>query len=68
MLNFFIVEATSQNTTALGFAVLNIPEYNLQADGRIELSSYVNSPNGVPLDGVVCFADLKVTCFDHVYF
>lgn len=60
VINFFVIEAHSQNSTALGYAVLYIPQDVQLSDGVAELSADVTAPDGTPLEGVVCVADLKV--------
>lgn len=60
MITFFVVEASCQTATALGFAVLEIPDDARLSDGGAELSADVTSSNGEPLEGVVCVVDLKV--------
>lgn len=60
MVRFFVVEAASQTSTALGFAVLEIPDDVRLCDGGAELSADVTSPDGRSLEGVTCVADLKV--------
>lgn len=48
-------------STALGFAVLEIPDDVRLDDGVAELSADLTSPDGKPLEDVVCVVDLKVT-------
>lgn len=60
IVNFFVIEAPSQNSIALGFAVLHVPDDVRLSDGVAELSSDVLSPGGTPLEGVVCVVDLNV--------
>lgn len=55
------MEAQTQMSTALGFAVLEIPDDVRLADGVAELSADLTSPDGKPLEDVVCVVDLKVT-------
>lgn len=61
VVNFFVIEAPSQNSTALGYAVLYVPEDVQPSDGVAELSADVTAADGTPLEGVVCVVDLKVT-------
>lgn len=63
IVSFFVVGASSQASTALGFAVLEIPDDVRLFDGGAELSADVTSPDGEPLEDVVCVVDLKVTFF-----
>lgn len=60
IVSFFVMEARSQTSTALGFAVLNVRDDVRLVDGVAELSADVISPRGTPLEGVVCVVDLKV--------
>lgn len=60
MITFFVVEASCQTSTALGFAVLEIPDDVRLSGGGAELSADVTSSDGEPLEGVVCVVDLKV--------
>lgn len=47
-------------STALGFAVLEIPDDVRLDEDAAELSADVTSPDGKPLEDVVCVVDLKV--------
>lgn len=58
-MTFFLVEASSQNSTALGFAVLEVPHDVRLSDVGVELSSDVTSPEGKVLEDVVCVVDIK---------
>lgn len=60
MITFFVLEASCQTSTALGFAVLEIPDDVRLSGGGAELSADVTSSDGEPLEGVVCVVDLKV--------
>ncbi|CAM9165564.1 unnamed protein product [Laminaria digitata] len=61
IVTFFVVEAQTQMSTALGFAVLEIPDDVRLDDGVAELSADLTSPDGKPLEDVVCVVDLKAT-------
>lgn len=63
LVSFFFVEAAaSQSSTALGFAVLEIPNDARLSDGEVaELSADVTSPSGKTLEDVVCVVDLKAS-------
>lgn len=61
IVSFFVVEAQTQISTALGFAVLEIPDDVRLDEGVAELSADLTSPDGKPLEDVVCVVDLKVT-------
>lgn len=56
-----MVEASSQSSTALGFAVMEIPDDVRLSDGGAELSANVTSPEGNPMDDVECVVDIKVS-------
>ena len=60
IVSFFVVEAQTQMSTALGFAVLEIPDDVRLDEGVAELSADLTSPDGKPLEDVVCVVDLKV--------
>lgn len=60
LITFFVIEAASQTSTALGFAVLEIPDDVRLSGGGAELSADVTSSDGEPLEDVVCVVDLKV--------
>ncbi len=56
------MEASSQSSSALGFAVLDIPEDVRLYDGEVaELSADVTSPEGKTLEDVLCVVDLKAS-------
>lgn len=59
LITFFFVEASSQSSTALGYAVLDIPDDVRLSDGGAELSAVVTSPEGNVLEDVVCVVDIK---------
>lgn len=61
LVSFFLVEASSQNSSALGFAVLEIPDDVRLSDGGAELSANVTSPQGQTLEDVVCVVDIKAS-------
>lgn len=61
LVSFFLVEASSQNSSALGFAVLEIPDDVRLSDGGAELSADVTSPEGRTLEDVVCVVDIKAS-------
>lgn len=61
LVSFFLVEASSQNSSALGFAVLEIPDDVRLSDGGAELSADVTSPQGQILEDVVCVVDIKAS-------
>lgn len=58
-MTFFLVEASSQKSTALGFAVLEVPHDVRLSDVGLELSADVTSPEGKLLEDVVCVVDIK---------
>lgn len=55
-----MVEASSQASRALGFAVLEVPEDVRPCDDRVELTADVISSNGDILHGMEVVVDLKV--------
>lgn len=56
------MEAASQSSSALGFAVLEIPDDIHLSDGEVtELSADVTSPEGKTLEDVLCVVDLKAS-------
>ncbi|CAM9134046.1 unnamed protein product [Hapterophycus canaliculatus] len=59
LVTFFLLEASSQNSTALGFAVLEVPDDVRLSDVGVELSADVTSPAGKVLEDVVCVVDIK---------
>lgn len=59
--SFFLVEASSQSSTALGFAVMEIPDDVRLSDGGAELSAHVTSPEGNPMEDVECVVDFKLS-------
>lgn len=61
LVSFFLVEASSQDSSALGFAVLEIPDDVRLSDGGAELSADVTSPQGQILEDVVCVVDIKAS-------
>lgn len=61
LVSFFLVEASSQTSSALGFAVLEIPDDVRLSDGGAELSADVTSPQGQTLEDVVCVVDIKAS-------